>query len=559
MRYFFTYAILIAAFFFLSTGPAPAALPVPSTAEPSRTQQQIAPAAPPPSAGKVEGAAAQPLKAPPGAETITFTLASLDFTGITVYSKADLLPLYGNRIGHTVSLADIYIIANKLTAKYRNDGYILSQAAVPPQTISSGHVTIHVLEGFINDIKVEGDAHGRLRPLWPYLENVKYARPFNYKMLERDILLINDLPGTTAKAVIVPAPVPGASDIIVTASHKPVDVALEADNRGSRYLGPFQATASARLNNLLGDFEGINIQHSAAPLHNEMSYNDIHVSQPLGYNGTQLTLGGNDTRTRPGFTLSQFDIHGVADKADIAVMHPFIRSQSDNLNATLSFDYLDSYRTDNTGGPTVEDRLSVVRLGSQYQETDSFAGASAISAQVSKGLNIFNSTSSGDPNTSRPGADNTFWKATAEISRLQRLNNQFDFFASGTGQFSPDRLLIPEQFGVGGVNYGSAYDPSEITGDKGVAARAELRMNNAFSLMQLLQPYAFYDIGKIWDPGSTAAADRILSLASTGVGLRLALTKNISGSVELAVPLTRDVATAGNRNPRLFGALTLRF
>ena len=75
---------------------------------------------------------------PSNAQEIRFKLTRLVIEGATVYSEKELLSDFQNRLEKEVSLADIYQIASALTAKYRNDGYILSRVVVPAQSIEEG-------------------------------------------------------------------------------------------------------------------------------------------------------------------------------------------------------------------------------------------------------------------------------------------------------------------------------------------------------------------------------------------------------------------------------------
>ena len=84
--------------------------------------------------------------APAGSENVHFTLSSISFEGATVYNPAQLEKEYATRIGTEISLADLYGIAAQITAKYRNDGYILTQIVVPPQTIEGGVARLQVVE-----------------------------------------------------------------------------------------------------------------------------------------------------------------------------------------------------------------------------------------------------------------------------------------------------------------------------------------------------------------------------------------------------------------------------
>ncbi|MFQ5491861.1 MAG: hypothetical protein ACE5GE_14175 [Phycisphaerae bacterium] len=72
-----------------------------------------------------------------------------------------------------------------------------------------------------------------------------------------------------------------------------------------------------------------------------------------------------------------------------------------------------------------------------------------------------------------------------------------------------------------------------------------------------LQIYGFYDIGAVWDGGRPGASNRE-SLASAGIGLRAGVFGRLSGGIEFAKPLTRDVA-AEDGEGRVFVTLSGTF
>lgn len=530
---------------------------VPAAVEPSRVQQQIAPpkhtlAPPVPQAAP----AIMPEQAPPDAEKIKFVLKHISVEGMTVYSDADIVPLYQDHAGKEVSLADVYALANELTAKYRNDGYILTQVVVPPQEIDGGAIRLQAVEGFIDHVTIQSERKSDVARLAGYGDDIRASKPLNAKVLEKYMLLLNDIPGLAAKSVLSPSATPGAADLTIVVEHKATDASVQADNRGSRYMGQWQYNASARLNDALGYGEGLGMQLSTAP--DEMKYGSANVSWPLGTLGTVANVSGSVTSTTPGYTLEELGIKGTAHAYSVGLTHPFLRARSENVSGTMRFDYLDTVRTDSIGGPRIEDRLRVVRFSGYYQFPDRYEGANTLSAEVSKGLDIFNTKRRFSPDMTRANGDPLFFKATAEITRLQRLTDRLDVFVAAAGQWSPSALLASEEFGVGGSAYGSAYDSSEITGRQGIAARLEFRGNGLFGFSQV-QPYSFFDAGKVWDPDNASARDRINALSSAGFGLRATVNDILSGSVELAAPLTRKVGTADNKHPRLFGVLSAKF
>src|SRR6185503_17583679 len=99
-------------------------------------------------------------------------------TGSTVYTPEQLAPIYKDRLGKQVTLLDVYQIAAAITAKYRSDGYVLSQAIVPQQQIRAGVVQIQVIEGRINRITIrDEDKITSYNYLLRYAEKIKESQP----------------------------------------------------------------------------------------------------------------------------------------------------------------------------------------------------------------------------------------------------------------------------------------------------------------------------------------------------------------------------------------------
>ncbi|MBY0406204.1 MAG: hypothetical protein K2Q01_00810, partial [Rickettsiales bacterium] len=157
-----------------------------------------------------------------------------------------------------------------------------------------------------------------------------------------------------------------------------------------------------------------------------------------------------------------------------------------------------------------------------------------------------------------------FWKFNGTVSRLQPLQGPFSFYLAATGQASSGALLSAEQFGLGGPIFLSGYDPSELTGDSGLAGRAELQYseNAGYQFLSAYQFYAFYDAGQVWTRNPAAGLESSISLASLGGGVRFNVSAALSGSFEVATPLTKPVnanlPNNGN-DTRAFFSLAYRF
>ena len=79
---------------------------------------------------------------------VKFVLRKMIIKGSTLYSKRKFSKLFKKYMRKRISLGAVYGIAQTITNMYRNDGYILSKAVVPPQQIDRGIIRIDVIEGF---------------------------------------------------------------------------------------------------------------------------------------------------------------------------------------------------------------------------------------------------------------------------------------------------------------------------------------------------------------------------------------------------------------------------
>jgi hemolysin activation/secretion protein len=540
--------------------------PVPGGADAGRVGGMVAPLQAPSTVFAPTPPAPPPGQAAPaGARDVTFALSRIVIGGMTVYKPRDVEPLYRALLGRTVSLADIYALAAKLTAKYRNDGYILSQVVVPPQRVSDSTVQLLAVEGYVDRARFQGASQSQQAQLRPYVDMIVAVKPLTEAALERYMLLMNDMPGVQARAVLSASNgTTGAANLTVVVTNKPVELSAQVDNRGTRYLGPTEASAGAKINNAFGFGESVTVQTVATPdvtnTRPELKFGAVTWSQPVGHEGTRVNIGGSVSDTHPGFSLAQFHVHGTADAGDVEITHPLVRSRSLDVTVGVRFDALDSTTINDLGLGATQDRLRVLRANVNLRDADTHDGVNAAKIEVSKGLDVLNASHKGDADLTRAAGDPQFFKVTAEVSRTQRVTDVVEAFVKAEGQATPDVLLASEQLGLGGAQYNTAYDPSEVTGDKGFAARAELRANNPFKTpAELVQFYGFYDIGKEWDLSNPIASDRVITLADAGAGVRVTLTNKISASLEIAKPLDRNVQTLGSRDPRVFVAVTAHY
>ncbi len=501
----------------------------------------------------------QPSSAPSFDPDLRFELQAVDIEGNTVFSDDELAMLYADHIGQEVNLNAVQAIAQEITVKYRSAGYILARAVVPAQRIGEGEVTIRVIEGYIDNVTFQGEVPGDTGLIDKYVKNLTEQRPLNVEQMERYILLINDLAGMTARGALSPSPAtPGASLLTITMQQRDYDGRFELDNRGSRFLGPAQGKITLRGNDLFGNHERITFRTVDTLNLDELFYHELSIEQPVGSEGTRLRLLGSITDTEPGNGLEPLDIEGDSVSVILEATHPFIRSRRENLFGTFGFTYRDT-ELDVLGTELYEDNIRKVHAGFSYDFYDRYLGINQFSARITQGIDAFGANDDNDP-VSRANADPDFTRVNFDAQRLQSIDEHFAIQLNTSGQYAFDELYSSEEFTIGGEFFGSAYDPAELSGEHGIAARAELQYNIDYPAQWLnsSQAYYFLDGGKIWNDNALAGELANASLVSTGLGLRIEALDQWRGALELATPVTRDVSAEGSDgdDTRLFFRLS---
>lgn len=487
-----------------------------------------------------------------------FVLVGVEITGSTVYPPVELSFAYENLLSREISLNEVEEILDRITQKYRDDGYILSRAIAPPQSIKVGILRIRVIEGFVERVEYTGAKPGGERLLRGFAARIEATRPLSLAALERYLLVMADAPGLrvtpTLKAVDEAR---GAYLLRIGLRHDPIDGFVNLDNRGTTPVGPLQAFAGVNLNSALGMLERTRLVAFTVPnAPEELRYGQIHHEQILNSEGTRVWFAASRSMVDTGDAGAASKENSFGTRLTLGISHPFIRSRATNLRARLRFDALDSDK--NSQATVFDERLRVVRLGGRLRFKDGIGGINSINLQISKGLEVLHATDRNATLTSRTNGRAGFVKLKLDLVRRQKLAENLSLRLTASAQKSPHTLLSSEEFSVGGRRYGRAYDRSEISGNEGAAGALEVQFDAPYkpAPMRRIQVYGYYDIGAVWGVGFTRK-----SMASAGGGLRLGLPFDIDANVEFAWPLTRAITPdeSEQRSPRVFFNILAKF
>ena len=140
-----------------------------------------------------------------------------------------------------------------ILGRYRSDGYLLTGVTLADG--GGGRVRFVVTEGHIAEVKLDGDIGPAGTQILRFLNRLTEKRPIDSATLERALLLAQDVPGVSLRAVLRPSTeAPGALTLIAQVQRTPWGATIVADNRGgaSTIVGPSSRRSRCTVSGLSG-------------------------------------------------------------------------------------------------------------------------------------------------------------------------------------------------------------------------------------------------------------------------------------------------------------------
>jgi len=514
--------------------------------EQSSTEQ---PGLPMPKVARPAGSAAD--------RTPFFVLRRVSIAGANTISRDLLAAAYQPYLGKKVSQADLVTIASGISDIYRNAGFHLSRAIVPPQDINRGSIRIQVIEGSIAtvDLKGEGAEEFGVRQM---LRPVLAEQPSRLATLERALLLINGRPGVRIQESTLDEIGNASGQFRLTVSVKTSHVytSFGIDNLGASAVGPWQSYATAAFNSYLtpGDTLAVNLSTTPGDPR-QLAFGRLSYDTPIGNDGLRIGISGIFSDVWPGDYRHAFGDNTITEALQLRASMVPLQSQRSSLTLTAAFDVSNVSESDMFGA-IYSDRIRTLTLTSDYRLQDSFGGNNYLTVAVRQGLDVMGASPHSDDFVSHFGASPTFTALNAWFSRYQTLTDAWSLKISAAGQAASGPLYLSQQFYLGGAAFGRGYSAAETSGDNGMAGSLELRFDQKLNSRFLTgyQLYSFLDSGVAWNHGYNYTEG--VSLVSAGGGIRFFLNNSTQADLGIAVPLSYRAPDNYGRDVRVLFSIT---
>lgn len=484
---------------------------------------------------------------------------SFIFTGNSTIGDEALAEVLEPWTNRELTLDTIYAAADALTNHYRQQGYGLAQVTVPAQKISDGSVELQIIEGRIGAISASGNENYSFEFLQRRLAPLKPGKIYTDRGMERSVLLLNDLPGLSARAVIKPGSDFGTSDILFRIEEDPAQFSASVDNYGREELGEIRLLVDGQFNNLGGFGDRLYL----ATLVSEdglLKYGNVTYGFPTGSDGSRLRITANRADySVEGELFADLGITGDNTTYRVDWSYPLLRSRSANIVLTTAVQRF------NTVSYQLGEEIAANATELDLLEFGLFMnGLTTFGDSWSASVILDGNGKSNETTAQLPQSDAQQAKLRLDASYGMPFGNNWLFATRGTYVYSADPLVDSQKFSLGGPYSVRGYAPAELRGDEGAFLSLELR-KYFFAGKYPLAATLFVDGGYAKNerlPGDVVSTDADLEgeVGSAGAGILFSPDGGtFSGALIYAAPIDNHTSPNNDDDGHAWATFTFRF
>jgi hemolysin activation/secretion protein len=457
----------------------------------------------------------------------------------------------------------------------RAKGHLVVDVFYPEQDIQENTIQIVVIEGRIGKIRVDNPGHKWFSDSI-ILRNVslKPGDTVTSEALNRDLSWLNrnsyqslGFDGFSAPFRDVTASFTqgdlGETDVNLNVQDRfPLRPYIGYDDAGFTVIGEDQFFAGVNWANAWGLDHRINFQFTSDTDFDKFKSYAGSYTIPLPWRH-EIVFFGAYADLRPDLSqlnntnFSTLNNNGSAWQTSVRYLIPLPRIGT-NFDHTLSAGF-DFKRTDSplffnqAGGNSLQlltNEIDVAQFTLDYsgQLRDKYgATAFSVGGVYSPGdLTDYNKDST--YNEFAVGAKANYGYARGELRRETLLPGRFSLYNRLAGQYSPDKLVPSETFGLGGFATVRGYNERVVNGDGGVLVTTELRtppliisnITRKENARDWIMGLVFLDYGWSYTDKTAAGFRSSYNLLSIGGGVRFEIADNLRIRFDYGFQLKRD-------------------
>ncbi|SFH99936.1 Hemolysin activation/secretion protein [Collimonas sp. OK307] len=484
------------------------------------------------------------------------TPSRFQIAGVKTLPFDQIAALFAPLANRDTTVAELLAAANKVTQMYQDRGYPLSFAFIPAQSFENNVVVVTVVEGYVKNVKIEGNPGGNEERLKQIAEQLQQERPLRRATFERVAGILSLQPGVKIVAnVAPPTTTDGAADMVLTVKRRPITVGVGADYRQPGIRGLL--TASTNGLTPLGEQVTVSTLQPSGP--QDEKYYAINYVQPIGNDGLLGKLNWSDYRAKP--ENSALESQNIQNRYQTKTVHaggslsyPVILDNTHSLTVTGG-----AYAAENSQVLTAAPPLAPIsiKLSSQVRVLSAEAawvdvktGPEKLQQTRQLSVGVYKAIDALGAKRENSNVDLGFTRVTLQAAQSNQLPGGFGVAVATSVQYSSNILPTSEQIGFGGKLFGLAYPVGELAGDKGWGVSAEVNrlFPMSYTYLKTVQPYFLVDHSRVYSNSGPLTHD---TLGSVALGVRFSDGRYYTLDLSLAKPVGDVPINSSSRSPRV--------
>ena len=428
----------------------------------------------------------------PSTQGPCFVISRIELSGATLFSPSAKKSLIAPWVNQCLDIARLNTLTNAISDWYISRGYITSRAFLTEQDLSSGVLHLTVLEGKLQQIRLEGVPARTLKMTFPRLE----GKILNLRAIEQGMEQLNRVRQRPVEIEILPGDTQGYSIVNLTATPEfPLNASASFDNSGQKSTGTGQLSGALYGNNLLGladkwfigggrssDFSnshdaqnfaaGLSVPYGYGLL--DYSYSWSNYLSTLDNNGYLWQSTGDSETHRLSGSWVLFRNGDIKTGVSLGVTHRINHNYLDNVLLATS-----------------SRKLSSLSLGINHTQKIA-SGVATFNPTFTQGVPWFGAENDNDKHGDVPKAEFRKWSINSSFQRP--VTDKLWWLSSVYFQWSPDRLYGSERLTLGGESSVRGFKEQYLSGDNGGYWRNELN-------------YSLFTLPWVGDIGAMASID----------------------------------------------------
>lgn len=401
-----------------------------------------------------------------------FTISRIELDGATMLTPRAAGRLTAPWVNQCLDMPRLSQLTRSVSDWYISRGYITSRAFLTEQDLSAGVLHITVLEGKLQQIRLEGVPERTLYMTFPGLE----GKILNLRDIEQGMEQLNRVRQTPVEIEILPGDRQGYSVVNLTASPEfPLSGSVSFDNSGQKSTGTGQLSGALYGNNLLGLADKWFISGGRSSdfsnSHDAQNF-AAGVSVPYGYGLLDYSYSWSNY-------LSTIDNHGwpwrsTGDTETHRLNGSWVLFRNGDIKTAVSAGIthrINHNWLDDVLLPGSSRKLSSLSAGLNHTQK-MLSGVATLNPTFTQGVPWFGAEDDNNKHGDVPKAEFRKWSVNGSFQRP--VADRLWWLTSVYFQWSPDRLYGSERLTLGGESSVRGYKEQYISGDNGGYWRNEL-------------------------------------------------------------------------------------